>query len=148
MIDRRAVLRGAEAAGVVGLTGCSSRLVDRPSLTLSAENYREEAVDLLLEVVRSDAADRSEALVYRDRVRLAPGAVGDEAWRADGVAPARPYRIEAEVRSGLEASHYHYVPDCTDGDSPYRPRVNLVLNEEPGVSFGQTTCSGEVASAP
>lgn len=147
-IDRRGVLRRAGSAVAIGLAGCSALFGSRPELDFTVENYRDETVELLIDVVRPDSSDRSEALVYQDKATIPAQSVGDDEWRVTNIAPAEPYRIEVAFGSESKTYHYHYLPDCTGADAPYDPRVHLTLNEHPGVSFQQTMCSEDIASAP
>jgi hypothetical protein len=117
-------------------------------LDIAVENYRSEPVRLEVEVLRADATDRSESLVYDEYVEVPPRSVGQQEWRAADVAPARPSRVEVGVGPEERTAHYHYVPDCTAGDAPYEPTVHLVLDDDPGVAFGQTECHGDTASRP
>jgi hypothetical protein len=147
-LERRDVLRAAGSAIAIGLAGCSIPFTSRPELDFTVENYREKTVVLLIEVVHSDGSDRSEAVMYQDRVEIPAQSVGDDEWRVTNIGPAEPYRIEVDFGSETKTYHYHYIPDCTGADAPYDPRVHLILNENPGVSFQQTTCSADIASAP
>jgi len=147
-VNRRTLLRVAGSAVTVGFAGCSNPLTSQPKLDLTIENYRDESVTLFIEVIRPDASDRSNALVYQENAEVSPNAVGEDVWRADNIAPARRYRIEIMIQRGERTSHYHYLPDCIGGDAPYDPRVNLVLNDNSGVSFQQTNCSGGGGTAP
>lgn len=147
-VNRRTLLRVAGSVATVGVAGCSNPLTSQPKLDLTIENYRDDSVELLIEVVRPDASNRSKALVYQENVDVSPNAVGADVWRADNIAPARQYRIETMVQRGETTSHYHYIPDCIGGDAPYDPRVNLILSDNPGVSFQQTNCAGGGGTAP
>ena len=147
-LNRRNILRFAGSVALTGFAGCSAPFTAPPNLDLTIENYRNESVELLIEVVRPDAANRSEGLVYQRSVEVSSNAVGDDEWRAANIAPARQYRIEILLQSGEKTYHYHYHPDCVDNDPQYDPRVTLIFNENPGVSFQQTHCSGQGGSAP
>jgi hypothetical protein len=142
MPSRRRCL-GAIAAGVVpSLVGCVSPFSSAPRLALVVENYRSESVQLEIEVLRTDATDRSEALVYDETATIPPESVGPDEWRTSDVAPARSYRVEVRLGGGVETAHYHYVPDCTAADAPYEPEVHLVIASDPGIAFQQSTCRG------
>ncbi|AGN01540.1 hypothetical protein L593_07975 [Salinarchaeum sp. Harcht-Bsk1] len=150
-MERRKVLRSIGSVAVLGVAGCSSQFTSRPKLDLSVENYRDVAAELFIEVVARDASNRSDGVMYQEWVEVPANSVGDDQWRLDDFATARPCRIEVRVRNrerGAKTYHYHYVPDCTDDDAQFDPRVDLVLDPHSGLSFGQTTCSGTVASAP
>ncbi|WP_066412303.1 hypothetical protein [Halorubrum aethiopicum] len=139
-MKRRDAVRLAGTAAATGLAGCTTPFGSSPDLSLIVENYRSEPVELLIEIVRSDATDRSEGLLHRETAEIPADAVGDDRWRSDGVAPARPCRIEVGVGIEEATYHYHYVPDCTGTEAAYEPRVTLVLDADPGVAFGQSTC--------
>jgi hypothetical protein len=143
MPSRRQYL-GAVAAGVtLALPGCASPFSSTPRLDLAVENYRGGSVRLGVAVLRPDARDRSEAIVYEETATIPAESVGPDEWRVSDVAPVQSYRIEVRLDGGAETAHYHYVPDCTATDAAYEPVVHLVVNGEPGMSFQQSECRGD-----
>jgi len=146
--DRRAFLRAAGVTGVVGLAGCSTLLGSRPDLVLTIENYRSDDVRLLVGVFDEEATDYNDGTVYRATVDVPAEATGDDRWREPAVGPARRYRIEVGVGVEHATYHYHYVPDCLGDDASYDPQVNVIVNDAPGVTFGQSACGENVDFGP
>jgi|GEM_PF-4747982 len=136
-------------AGSVPLVaaGCTSLGSSRPGLDLAANNYRDEPVELGIELVRPDFAERSKASVYEENVEIPAQTDGPGEWRRSDVAKARSYRVELTLPPE-RTTHYHYVPDCTEEDASYDPLVEFVLNDVPGVVFYQTECGDDIASSP
>jgi hypothetical protein len=132
----------------VTLGGCSALFGSRSPLNVVIENYRDEAIDLGINIIDPDVSDRSKALVYNDAVEVSANAVGDQQRTLQAVAPAQQCRIEVTDGPDGPSSHYHYKPDCLGGDAPYDPTVHMILNANPGISFSQTRCHGKIASKP
>ncbi|MHB9287356.1 hypothetical protein ACKVMT_10000 [Halobacteriales archaeon Cl-PHB] len=149
MVSRRDALHAVGAGATALLPGCSLAS-DRPDLHLRVENYRAADLDVRVELLDSDAEDRSGAVAFSERVTLpAPSEDGEpQVWHGADVAPARSYRVEVDVTEvGRKSYHYHYVPDCT-GSATVEPTVEVVLNDDPGVAFSQTRCGNGIESSP
>jgi hypothetical protein len=146
-ISRREALQVAGTGVALGLAGCAglSGSGSRAKMDVVVENYRDEAVQLAITVLDPDASDRSDGVAYHTDVEIPANATGDDEWRAEDVAERRQYRVEVRVGRTGKSHHYHYVPDCVGEESEYEPAVGLVLNDEPGVSFGQSGCDGGVS---
>lgn len=146
---------GAIGAGTTALLAGCSALDSRPGLDLIVENYRDVRVDVAIQLLDPDAEDRRASVAFSETVRLESRAGDDDprTWRGEDVAPARPYRVEVDVTEVARRSqHYHYVPDCVSegplGSSSTAPAVEITLNDDPGIAFGQTRCGDGIESSP
>jgi hypothetical protein len=110
-------------------------------MNLAIANYRETAVDIVVELLRPDVAKRSEARVYRERAEIPKMAGEGEIWRRENVAPSRRYRVELDVHNSETTHHYHYQPSCS-GESVDDIGVRVNLNGPEQVRFTQSECAG------
>lgn len=125
---------------MAGLAGCGAFTSSRPKMNLVVANYRETAVDVVVELLRPDVEEQSEARVYRERAEIPQMAGEEDVWRRVDVAPSRRYRVELAVRDPETSYHYHYQPSCSRGSvDDIGVRINLDGPEQ--VRFTQSECS-------
>jgi hypothetical protein len=156
MPSRRDLLRVSGAAGLTALAGCSQvPFVPGPQLSLTFRNEIQREVELILELIRADGGEYSEAVVFDESIAVpAPaeqtGAPGRR--MVDGVAPARGYRVRVWFGDtvGTPAADYRYYPDCasrppTDDSADPRLFVDLYRNENGAATaeVSQSRCSDD-----
>lgn len=156
MPSRRDLLRVSGAAGLAALAGCSRiPLVPGPRLSITFRNEIQREVELILELIRADGSEYSEAVVFDEPITVpAPaertGAPGRRT--VDDIAPARGYRVRVwfEATVGMPAVEYRYYPDCAtrppDGNT-IEPQLFIDLQRTDDgnatATVNQTRCSDD-----
>lgn len=131
----------------VAIAGCALG-DDRPPLDVVVENYRDESLEVTVELFRPDGGNRESALVATEDIAVPGDAVGDDVVRVEDVATARAYRVVATLGVDGQTVHHHYAPDCRGDDAAYDPLVFLRLTDQAGVTWGQTRCGDDVSTRP
>lgn len=157
MHSRRDVLRVGGAVSLGLFAGCSRLpLVPRPQLSLVLRNEIPHAVEPIVELIRPNGREYSEAIVYGESISVpAPaeqtGAPGRRT--VSDVAPARGYRVRVWFGDtiGEPATDYRYYPDCDEGLPSEKKEVTPELFIElyrtgdgaSGATISQTRCSDD-----
>jgi hypothetical protein len=156
MPSRRDLLQVSGAASLTALAGCSQApFVPGPRLTVAFHNEIQREVEPILELIRADGDEYSEAVVFDESVSVpAPAERTDAPGRRvlTDIAPAQGYRARVWFGDtvGTPAADYRYYPDCAskppDGDS-VEPRLFIDLRRTDGgsatASVSQTRCSDD-----
>lgn len=155
MPSRRSVLRVGGTIGLGMFAGCSRLpLVSGPKLSLVFLSEIQREVEPIVELIRPNGREYSEATVYDEPISVpAPaertGAPGRRT--VSDIAPARSYRVRVWFgdTSGEPATDYRYYPDC-DGGLPgdkaeVTPRLVIDLyrtrDGAGGATIRQSRCS-------
>lgn len=155
MPSRRGLLRVGGTIGLGVLAGCSRLpLVSGPTLSLVFRNEMQREVEPIVELIRPNGREYSEATVYGESIPVPASAerTGDPGRRTvNDVAPARSYRVRIWFGDtiGEPAIDYRYYPDCDAGlpgdEKEVTPQLVIDLyrteDDEGGATIHQSRCS-------
>lgn len=156
MPSRRDLLRGSGAAGLAAFAGCARvPFVPEPQLSVEFHNEIQREVEPILELIRANGGEYSEATVFDESIAVpAPAEQTDAPGRraVNDIAPARGYRVRVWFGDtvGTPVVDYRYYPDCASRpptDDSVEPRLFIDLyRDENGAataSVSQTRCSDD-----
>jgi hypothetical protein len=156
MPSRRDLLQVSGAAGLTALAGCSQvPFVPGPRLSVEFRNEMQREVEPILELIRVDGGEYSEAVAFDESVSVpAPAEQTDEPGRQvlTDIAPAQGYRVRVWFGDtvGTPAADYRYYPDCASRaptDDSVGPRLFVDLyrdeNGNATASVSQARCSDD-----
>ena len=125
MPTRRHSIAAVAGVLVAGFAGCSSVLAPNPVMDLDVVNYRNEAIEVRIDVFPSTADDRDGARLYGNTVELPVMSGEEDIWREEAVATAQPCRVELHVRDTDQSYHTHYLPGTGPDDTDTGVRIDL-----------------------
>ncbi|WP_157525963.1 hypothetical protein [Halorientalis sp. IM1011] len=148
-MSRRGFIRYGAAGLSLTAAGCTDLRApdsdDAEPLEVAIHNYDTHRHTVVVDVFDPDETDdRSEARVFRERVKIAAnsGEDGARTRTLTTVESRDPYRVNVTVDHTAQ-SHYHYLPDCQESDTVADTViVSLRTNEgSTAISFDQNDCS-------